>query len=262
VNTHEKAIKLNEVLSKNGFLQIDLVHSEVSNAKLTMIEEKWALHDGNGDGNGKRLVMICEQNAVDFIDIETAECVVHYDFPTTKTAFGKRLWFMRRFFSSVKQSSSSSNDRANKSRSSDGQQTDDDDDEKTQMKIELKNENLFVDDDRERLCSYIFLKKTDLVHSLGLYNFLIRTGLDESKFPTMFKNMVKACRASKENENMNNPLCPYLNSFGSCMDANPSSCVYRHVPNKRSDEVYHLDTNMKIPSEGFVRVSWIFELSV
>lgn len=245
VNSCEKAVRLTNTLSAHhGYMQIECIDRQTKPSKLSAIEERWSEHAGYGQ---KPLLLVCEQELVDHVRIETAQCVVHYDFPETKTAFGKRLWFMRRFFGRRPSTTVVS-------QIADERDEPDVDDE---LNVELKNEHLIVDDDRERLCSFIFLKRSDKEHALGMYNYLTRIGMEESKLPRMFVKMAHEMRERKEGKLADQPLCPYVKTFGNCMDINPSACMYRHRPDIHVDQINILDpdSDFRIPCEGYVRVS-------
>lgn len=92
----------------------------------------------------------------------------------------------------------------------------------------------------------------------------MRIGHEEKYFPELFLKMVENCRRRKEERKIEAPLCPYIKSFGQCMNVNPTSCLYRHKPNKDADLVGNLDTGFKIPSEGFVRfkISFVLDTNI
>lgn len=125
--------------------------------------------------------------------ISTADCIIHYDFPPSKTSFGKRLWFMRHHFGTVKETlflANASNTNAESS--------------------------TLVTDDAQRLCSYILFRpdssnNEDFKYALGLYTYLSRIGLDEKYFSSKgFMKAVEHCKRRKEKEQEKSPLCPHL----------------------------------------------------
>lgn len=129
-----------------------------------------------------------------------------------------------------------------------------------ELKIELNNDYHFVNKESDLLCSYLILSNSIRSHSRGLYNFLTRIGLKQTDFPECFLKIVEDYRLKEEESKKDFPLCPYIKSFGSCLNVGPNSCKYRHQPNKRADELAVLNNGMTIPKEGFVRFKISFML--
>ena len=47
-------------------------------------------------------------------------------------------------------------------------------------------------------------------------------------------------------------LCPYVKSFGDCMNISKEDCIYRHRPHVQVDEIRALDEHFNVPREGYV----------
>lgn len=239
-NEAQRAVELRNYLRDVKRIKAELVLNTSKESDVQKVVKKWR--------ESTSRVLIIEQLALDIVNIDSARCVVHFDFPQTKTAFAKRLWFMRKFFS-VKKNFTILEKEEPKSLEESLEEN---------LKVELKDQFQLVDKEEDRLCSFIMITKSTRDFSEGLYNFLIRLGSNEKDFPQLFTKLVQECKDRNENKKLDLPLCPYIKTFGACMNVNPTSCLFRHRPNREKDAVKYLDESFQIPSEGFVRFKIAF----
>ena len=231
-NTFERTMKLYDYLFKKCNFQVDCVTHESRSPKIRLLEEKWNKRQNQG------LLMVIQQQMLEQINLDKVKCVINYDFPLTKTAFALRLWTMRGYFMEKKEFTEVINEYTKNDES---------------FKIELNNDYHLVEKEPKRLCSYIMLSKSTSPFADSLFNFLTRIGYKKNDFPSGFVKMVEECRLEKDELKLNHLLCPYIKTFGSCMNPNPNSCKYRHRPNKKADKVEYLDKDLKIPTQGYVK---------
>lgn len=231
-NTFERTMKLFDYLFKKCNFQVDFVTHESRSPKIRLLEEKWNKRQSQG------LLMVIQQQMLEQINLDKVKCVINYDFPLTKTAYALRLWTMRGYFMEKKQFTEVISEDAKMDES---------------FKVALCNDYHIVDKEPERLCSYIMLSKSSSPFAESLFNFLSRIGYKKNDFPSGFVKMAEEGRLEKDELKINHPLCPYIKTFGSCMNANPNSCKYRHRPNIQADKVEYLDNNLKIPTQGYVK---------
>ncbi len=103
--------------------------------------------------------------------------------------------------------------------------------------------------------SFIFFTKEDKNYSEGLLNFLNRIGHEKKYLP---ENLIKlAERRKRKNELIKKGfmICPYIKSYGKCMNEVPSSCIYRHKFDPVVDQIIKLDSDLTLPDEGLIKVN-------
>ncbi|RNA14464.1 ATP-dependent RNA helicase TDRD12 isoform X1, partial [Brachionus plicatilis] len=231
-NTFERTIKLYDYLLKKCQIEVDCVTHESRSPKIHTLEEKWSQKQSQG------MVMVIQQQMLEHLNIDSVKCVINYDFPLTKTAYAMRLWTMRSYFVQKRDLTEAKNDGPKSNES---------------FRVEANSNGQWENMESDCLCSYLLLNKSSSGFAYSLFNFLSRIGYQKSCFPHGFLKMVEECRLKKEESKLEYPLCPYVKSFGSCMNANPNSCKYRHRPNRKVDQVGLLDKDLTVPAQGYVR---------
>jgi hypothetical protein len=275
---------LKDLCLRNGLrLEIDSVEAQTNYLEIEKINQKWKRIDSH-------LVLIIENDAVENVEIDNAKCVIHYDIPKTMNQFAQRLWFMSKNFNyynneqqqkgplyqnDIESELNLSYAHSEPSSSSFNQQTKIFPKSSTNLSSFLGNlgsidldkplgarfvNNNYGGGDQPniRLCSYIFLKRSQREKAeefpCDLYDYLIRIGLDKKYMPKIFFEFVEKSRQRKEEAKKRIAICPYLKSFGKCMDLNPESCLFRHNFYPEIDHLKQLNDGFKIPNEGYIRV--------
>ena len=260
-NKHESVIEIGKVLiNMHDYANVNLVHRGISAINIQQIENKWNSFDSDSQQShatrtykNRNLILIIEQHSINHININNAKCVIHYDFPASKKALADRLWFMRKYFAVPKSILCPSKDESFCSSQIDINEVESDAcKEKLNVKLEGKTE--LVQDDKDRILSYILLTKRDKDYSEGFLNYLRRIGFDEKNIPKVLIEMASKRAAKKEQDKIEYPLCPYVKSYGECLHINRTSCLYRHKPNQASEAIRLLDEDFYMPSEGYIKV--------
>ena len=179
------------------------------------------------------------QAMLNFLRIRNANCVIHYDFPTTKQVLAERLWTMNNNFKLNIKPSAKFLSKANDAAAGDAAG-------------DIAKEWLELE-------SHIFLTENDKNFAEGLLSFLTRIGIEQSTLPSLLVNMAAEKKKLKDEKRMLRPMCPYVKSFGQCMTPLPNSCEYRHLVDLNTDKFRRLsaidDTNeLLLPKEGHVKV--------
>ena len=160
------------------------------------------------------------------VNVDNARCVIHFDLPSSKGSFAHRLWHMRRHFG-VQGEAAAAASSNNASASA------------------------VVD-----LCSFLFFTPDDRAVSAGLLAHLKRVGHDEHTLPAAFVSLAKRSDERDEEARASLPLCPFVKSYGQCVDngANVAHrCPYRHAASAQHDAMHRLDDELCVPNEGYVR---------
>ena len=79
--------------------QTNLIVEQTNMPEIREIQYNWQQPSSN------LKILICEESMSKFLEIDNAQAIIHYDFPSSKTIFGDRLWFMRKHFNSLKEGS-------------------------------------------------------------------------------------------------------------------------------------------------------------
>lgn len=253
-NKNESVIEIGKALiNVYNYANVNLVHRGVSDLIIKKIETKWNEIDskpslGLKSNENKNLILIVEQHSINYLNIDNARCILHFDFPKSKAALSERLWFMRKYFPMKKTlfSSSIANENNEKLTETDAESV------QENVDIELIGDTELVKKENERILSFILLTKKDKEYSEGFLNYLKRIGFDEKNIPKILIEMASRRCQKKEKEKSDYPLCPYIKSFGECMSINKTSCPFRHKPNLTADAIRLLDENFPIPSEGYI----------
>jgi len=264
-NKSESVIELGKVLiNVYNYSNVNLIHRGVADLIIKKIEKMWNEVDSKTNSElksheNKNLILIIEQHSVNYINIDNAKCILHYDFPKSKAALSERLWCMRKYFSVPKTLFDQPNTKKDDDCESNCMSTInlaeiEVESCKENMNVHLVGDTELVKEDNQRILSFFLLTKKDKEYSEGFLNYLRRIGFDERKIPKMLIEMASERLVKREREKSNYPLCPYIKSFGECMSMNKSSCMYRHKPNSSADAIRLLDENFPMPSEGYVNV--------
>lgn len=235
-------------------IKISLIVEQTSMSEIREIQDKWLqplLH------TSRLRILICEESMSKFLEIDNAQAIIHYDFPSSKTIFGNRLWFMRKHFSPLKEESIiSSKESTSIGRDVNDNVLMDNKNAVDNLTIKYDNEISHLVNDEDRLCSFILFTKEDKNYSEGLINFFLRIGHNKKYIPpdllrTAEKRSVKTEAIKVEQKFL---ICPYVKKFGKCMEHIPSSCVFRHKFDPVADKICSLDDSLMLPSEGLVKV--------
>ena len=280
-NKSDSAVCLHDYMKHKLMLpnvSLALEHTNVLNMR--EIEKQWSLSQ-------EWQILICEDSVSKYLDIDNAQCIIHFDFPVSRSSFGNRLWFMRRHFTVVKKvfkedrdlrttlmqkknqtAANTSTPIESKVASFDNikdlnNNTDTDlleagiekPDELDDFNLTIKNELQLIERDEDRLCSFIFFTKEDKHYSEGLLNFLSRIGNERKYLPSNLIKLAEKRQIKNELIKKNFLLCPHIKSYGKCMNEIPSSCIYRHKFDPIVDKIQNLDADLTIPDEGLIKVN-------
>jgi superfamily II DNA/RNA helicase len=167
-NKSDQAIFLYDYLTnKLNYTNINVIieHTNVSN--INEIQNAWSL-------NTKLQILICEDSMSKLIEIDNAQCIIHYDFPSSKICFGNRLWFMRRYFTinkktytEEKPTVSNSSKKENINSNENLKINDNNNDNKMEaleagveqdqeLNVIIENELQLIEKDEERLCESFY----------------------------------------------------------------------------------------------------------
>ncbi len=97
--------------------------------------------------------------------------------------------------------------------------------------------NELVLNENERLCSLMIFYDEDKSQVGGVLNFLKRIGYDETKMSQKFVELAQRQLVERERQKRNNPLCPFIKSYGKCMEISQRRCEYRHLPSEHADQL-------------------------
>jgi hypothetical protein len=268
-----------DTLAALSFSNIACINEQSKQSHIDRIEQEWAnwvTKKTNSKNNN--MILVCVESMLKCININNAQCILHYDFAPSKSLFGERLWLMRKYFPLLKESTVSrwstksqlslsssttvpvkldsnnnNNNRYNNNNNkSIASEIDLDDDRSV---FESRDEPQFVENDHQRITSYVLLTEDDKHYSEGLLNYLLRIGVEKKYLPSMLFDMAKKRKEKKEAAKSDRSLCPYIKSYGKCMSQNSStSCPYRHKLDPFHDQLRYLDEEFRIPNEGFIEV--------
>jgi len=232
-NSSHSAVLVHEYLARRQSEKADLIHEHTNVVDVRAIEHKWSRETG-------RLLLVCEEGSSKFLEIENVQCVIHFDFPVSKGSFAHRLWFMRQNFIRQPQ------ERAEVHKDTDDGQS---------ISLNVRNEIYLSDNDDERIFSIVLFTKEDKVYSEGFVNYLSRIGISHKYLPESLLKMAHKIKAKDEAYKKDLAVCPYVKSFGKCFNEIPSSCPYRHSFYPDKDAPCLLDDQLRLPDEGYVKVS-------
>jgi hypothetical protein len=128
---------------------------------------------------------------------------------------------------------------------------------KEKIKVDLVGDMELVEEENDRLLSYIFVSKRDKEFSAGFVNYLRRIGFEERHIPTSLIEMAERRTRKNEIKKSDLPLCHYIKSYGECLSINRNNCPYRHIPNETMEKVALLNQDYFIPNEGYIKVSFV-----
>lgn len=257
-NKSNHAVNLYNLLTNELQVQakISLIVEQTIMSEIRQIQHKWQTPP---KPTSRLRILILEESMSRFLEVDNAQAIVHYDFPSSKTVFGDRLWFMRKHFSPLKEESISSSVTETKSVDRDLNDNILMDNKNDVDNLQIKYDNVIshLANDEDRLCSFILFTKEDKNYSEGLINFLLRIGHNKKYIPSDLlriaeKRSVKTEAVKVEQKFL---ICPYVKKFGKCMEHIPSSCVFRHKFDPVADKICSLDENLMLPGEGFVKVT-------
>jgi superfamily II DNA/RNA helicase len=254
------------LINMYNYSNVNLIHKGAKALDIKQIEQKWkeiddkpiSYDENNNSKENKNLILIIDQSSINYVNIDNAKCIIHYDFPETKSAFAQRLWFMRKFFAKEKTVSPTQYDTTTATTTDESthinlNEIEQEARSKVELNLELLGDSELVLDDDQRILSFIFLTKYDKEYSEGLLNFLRRIGFNERYIPRLLVQMAQRRASKKELTKETTSLCHYVKSFGECMEINKMNCKYRHKPNARSEAIHLLDEETPMPSEGYVK---------
>ena len=190
-NKNDSAIEIGKALiNVYNYSNVNLVHSGVADLNIKKIEQKWNEIDLKTASNlkpheNKNLILIVEQHSINYLNIDNARCILHFDFPKSKAALSERLWFMRKYFPMKKTLfNPTSVSKNNETICSSTTNVTEIDVEccKENINIDLIGDSELVKEDNERILSFILLTKKDKEYSEGFLNYLRRIGFDEKIF--------------------------------------------------------------------------------
>jgi superfamily II DNA/RNA helicase len=217
--TNKSGDEIYQLLLNLNLPNVQYVNAQTHSVNIKLIETKWRNWDLSKEA--ANLILVLVQDSIHNINVDNARCIVHYDFPLTKSAFADRLWFMRKHF------------------------------------FDMTNDNEIKEDlasnFQQRLCSFLLYGKSEREYSDSLVNFLKRVGQKEEQIPHELLEMAAKRQEKRELKRTKEPLCPFIKSFGKCMSPGYKSCPYRHLPNAETDKLAMIDQNFAVPREGFVR---------
>jgi hypothetical protein len=285
-NMHCKT--LFDTLAALGYSHIACINEQSKQAHIDRVEQEWAKWTPKKinsstvlSSKNNNLILVCVESMLKCINISNAQCVLHYDFAPSKSSFGERLWLMRNRFPLVKEftvstwssksqlsvSSSSAitpatlNTKVNnkniiKNKSTKNETDIEEEEDDSSSVFESRDESQFVDNDRQRITSYVLLTEDDKHYSEGLLNYLLRIGVEKKYLPSMLFDMANKRREKKEAAKSDRSLCAFIKSYGKCMASNFSAnnCPYRHKLDPFHDQLHYLDDEFRIPNEGFIEV--------
>ena len=244
----------NYLITKLNYSNVNVIAESTNISTIREIQKIWTKSE-------TFQILICVESVSKFLEIDNSQCIIHFDFPNSKSTFGNRLWFMRKYFTTQKKT----NINSKQDEAKEEQKLQDLDnnlanakDDLESLNLELENENQHPEKDEERLCSFLLFTKNDKHYSEGLINFLNRIGHDTKYLPRNLIKMAEKRRQKNELVKKDFMVCPHVKAYGKCMNPIPSSCIYRHKFYPEIDKIVNLDTDLTMPDEGFVKVSNFF----
>lgn len=240
----------NYLVTKLNYSNVNVIAESTNISSIRDIQKVWTKSD-------TFQILICVESVSKFLEIDNAQCIIHFDFPNSKTSFGNRLWFMRKYFTMAKKTTAddkhSELNEDQKLQDLNNNLTNAKDDLES-LNLVLENENQHPEKDEERLCSFLLFTKNDKHYSEGLINFLNRIGHDTKYLPKNLIKMAEKRRQKNELIKKDFQICPHVKAYGKCMDPLPSSCIYRHKFYPEIDKICSLDDDLTMPDEGLVKV--------
>ena len=270
-NSQSHAVEIGRLLLKWGYANVSCVHKETPMMDIRAVEKKWLDFDRflsrqydyditDRPGTNRNLILVCDQDSIRYLNIPNAKCVIHFDFPKSKTSFGDRLWFMRKYFTVEKKTwSKQANTQSDVKYTSKINLAElNAESSKEKINLDLIGDMELVEEPNDRLLSFIFFSQRDKEFAVGFVDYLRRIGVEECNIPASLFEMAIERRRKKEHKKSELPLCPYVKSFGECMNINRNNCPYRHIPNEAMETVALLNQDFYVPSEGYIKVSFFF----
>ncbi|XP_045892826.1 putative ATP-dependent RNA helicase TDRD12 isoform X2 [Micropterus dolomieu] len=149
-------------------------------------------------GRGTHVLLVTTNECLQCLGITDANCVVHYDFPTSPKIFGSRLFCMADNFRNL-----------------------------SARKSLLDHMGSCPHPAR----SVLLISERNTCHVIGLLRYLVRT---KSPLPPELLSFAEGIHVAREEQKIDRPLCSYLKSFGVCRYR--SVCPERHRLLSRLDQ--------------------------